>query len=99
MPWNCIEVTAVPPIVTLMLGSCDRSSRSHTRRSPPSARPMKRTPGRSGDHAPHESMHEANGETKSGESTPFRHRLNVQSPTERKMSCANGEPSSAVHGP
>ena len=36
--------TAEPATVKLVLGSCDRSSRSHTS-MPPSERPMKSTPG------------------------------------------------------
>ena len=78
--------TAEPATVKLVLGSCDRSSRSHTS-MPPSERPMKSTPGRVGLHAPHVSRAlgptPAKGATKSGVATPSFHRLKDQSPTER----------------
>jgi len=44
---------------------------------------MKMTAGREGDHAPHESKHEAKGDVKSGEATPSFHKVKLQSPTDK----------------
>mmetsp|Transcript_38479 Transcript_38479/g.88220 ORF Transcript_38479/g.88220 Transcript_38479/m.88220 type:complete len:297 (-) Transcript_38479:787-1677(-) len=96
--WNCIEVTAAEVMLTVIDGSCERSSRSQISILP-SALPMKITAGREGDHAPHESRQAEKGEANRGEETPSFHKVKLQSPTERCTLGTKGERCRAVHGP